>query len=170
MKRTILVFVGAVAAAMLGVAGRAPSGHALAAGPEAAPKQKTAAAPLSAACALVTKAEAEAILGHPLDELTSPLGNSCDYGQKPDKPHIFMTELRVGLTEGSFDSETKNAAKAMGAKIKPATGYGEKALWIGSSQFIVLQHGKAISVSQPGGKKVAPDKLDAFVRKALSRM
>ena len=42
-------------------------------------------------------------------------------------------------------------------------------VWIGTFQIVVLQHGKAISVSQPGAK-VAPAKLDAFLRKALTRM
>jgi len=116
----------------------------------------------------VTKAEAEAILGAPLDDLTSPLEHSCDYGHKPDRPHLFMTELRTGETKSSFESQTQNAAKAMGAKLKPAAGYGEQAVWIGTSQIVVLQHGKAFSVRPDN--KVAPAKLDAFLRKALSRM
>jgi len=116
----------------------------------------------------VTKAEAEAILGAPLDDLTSPLEHSCDYGHKPDRPHLLMTELRTGMTKSSFESQTQNAAKVTGAKLKPAPGYGEQAVWIGTSQIVVLQHGKAFSVRPD--KKVAPAKLDAFLRKALGRL
>jgi hypothetical protein len=141
--------------------------QALAAGSAPAPKLKTA--PVSAACALVTKVEAEAIVGGPLDDLTSPGDSSCDYGHKPDRLHIFMTELRTNETKAKFESETQTVAKMMGAKLKPVPGYGEQAVWIGDFQIIVLQHGKAISVAQPGGK-VAPAKLDAFLRKALTRM
>ncbi len=136
---------------------------------ESAPAPKAKPAPVSPACALVTKAEAEAILGGPLDDLTSPGDSSCDYGHKPDRPHIVMTELRTNETKAQFESETKNVAKMMGAKLKPVSGYGEQAVWIGDFQIIVLQHGKAISVAQPGAK-LAPAKLDAFLRKALSRM
>ena len=146
----------------LGVAWSPLPSRALAAEPAAAsaPKPK----PANAACALVTKAEAEAIVGGPLDDLTSPGPNSCDYGHKPDRPHIFMTELRTDETKAKFESETKTVAKMMGAKLKPVTGYGEQAVWIGDFQIIVLQHGKAISVAQPGAK-VAPAKLDAFLRR-----
>jgi len=140
-----------------------------AATPAAAPTAKAGGAAANAACALVTKAEAEAILGGPLDELEGGVGDSCHYGHKPDKPYIFMTELRSGQTKATFDAETKNVAKAMRKPIKPAPGYGEQAVWIGDFQIIVLQRGKAISVAQPTGK-VASAQLDAFLRKALSRM
>ena len=146
-------------AALLGApAGAAPPAKAPAGG--AAP---------NAACALVTKVEAEAILGHPLDDLKAVGDSSCDYGHKPDKPHVFMTELRTNETKAKFESETQNVAKMMGAKLKPVAGYGEQAVWIGDFQIIVLQHGKAISVAQPGAK-AAPAKLEAFLRKALTRM
>jgi len=181
MKRIVLCVSAVALAAILGTPWSPTSSRALAAEPAAAPKTKTpaaAAAPTkapagasatNASCALVTKAEAEAILGEPLDDLTSQGDHSCDYGHKPDRAHLFMTELRPNETKGSFESQTKQAAKAMGAPVKPVAGYGEAAVWIGTFQIIVLQHGKAFAVATPG-PKVAPAKLDAFLRKALSRM
>jgi len=181
MKRIVLCGSAVALAFSLGTPWSWSSSQALAA--ESAPAAKTkktapAAAPAeapagakatNAACALVTKAEAEAILGEPLDDLTSPLEHSCDYGHKPDRTHLLMTELRAGASKASFESQTQTVAKMMGAKLKPAPGYGEQAVWIGTSQIVVLQHGKAFSVKQPG-PTIAPAKLDAFLRKALSRM
>ena len=160
MKRIVLC-ASAVALAL-------SVGTPVAAAPAKAPAAGGAKA-TNASCALVTKAEAEAILGEPLDELTSPGDHSCDYGHKPDRAHILMTELRTNESKSSFESETQMAAKAMGAKLKPVAGYGEAAVWIGTFSIVVLQHGKAVSVSMPG-PKVAPAKLDAFLKKALSRM
>ena len=160
MKRIVLCVSAVALASSLGTP--RSSSQALAA--ESAPAPKAT----NASCALVTKAEAEAILGAPLDDLTSPLEHSCDYGHKPDRPHLLMTELRTGMTKSSFESQTQNAAKVTGAKLKPAPGYGEQAVWIGTSQIVVLQHGKAFSVRPD--KKVAPAKLDAFLRKALGRL
>jgi hypothetical protein len=159
MKRIVLCVSAVALASSLGTPWS--SSQALAA--ESAPAPKAT----NASC-VVTKAEAEAILGEPLDDLTSPLEHSCDYGHKPNRPHLFMTELRTNESKSSFESETQNAAKAIGAKLKPAAGYGEQAVWIGTSQIVVLQHGKAFSVRLD--TKVAPAKLDAFLRKALSRM
>ncbi len=168
MKR-ILVCVSAVALASgLGTAWSSPPPAAAA--PAKAPAAGPAAAKATnASCALVTKAEAEAILGEPLDDLTSPQDHTCDYGHKPNRPHLLMTELRTSQTKASFESGTKAAAKAMGAKVKPVAGYGEAAVWIGTFQIVVLQHGKALAVATPG-PKVAPAKLDAFLRKAITRM
>lgn len=163
MKRIVLCASAVALASSLGTPWS--SSQALAAESAPAPKAKAT----NASCALVTKAEAEAILGEPLDDLTSPGDHSCDYGHKPDRSHLLMTELRTNETKSSFESETQMAAKAMGAKLKPVSGYGEAAVWIGTFSIVVLQHGKAISVSQPG-PKVAPAKLDAFLRKALTRM
>jgi hypothetical protein len=165
MKRIVLC-VSAVALALgLGTPWWSSS-PAMAADP---PKAPAAAKATNASCALVTKAEAEAILGEPLDDLTSPQDHTCDYGHKPNRPHLFMTELRTSQTKSSFESGTKAAAKAMRATVKPVAGYGEAAVWIGTFQIVVLQHGKALSVAMPG-PKVAPAKLDAFLRKAISRM
>ena len=162
MKRMVLCVSAVALAFSLGMR------WSVAAAPAKAPAAGDAKA-TNASCALVTKAEAEAILGEPLDDLTSPGDHSCDYGHKPDRAHLLMTELRENETKSRFESETQNVAKMMGAKLKPVAGYGEAAVWIGTFQIVVLQHGKAISVSQPG-PKVAPAKLDAFLRKALSRM
>jgi len=160
MKRIVLCGLAIVLAFSLGTSQAADTPKAPAPG---------AAKATNASCALVTKAEAETILGEPLDELTSPAEHSCDYGHKPDRQHILMTELRTNETKSSFESETKMAAEAMRAKLKPVSGYGEQAVWIGTFSIVVLQHGKAVSVSMPG-PKVAPAKLDAFLRKALTRM
>jgi len=160
MKRIVLCASAVALALGLGTPAAADPAKAPAAGGAKA---------TNASCALVTKAEAEAILGEPLDELTSPGDHSCDYGHKPDRAHILMTELRTNESKSSFESETQMAAKAMGAKLKPVAGYGEAAVWIGTFSIVVLQHGKAVSVSMPG-PKVAPAKLDAFLKKALSRM
>jgi hypothetical protein len=175
MKRIVLWGSAVALVSSLGAPWLSPSSQAQAAESAPAPKAKTApaaAAPAkatNASCALVTKAEAEAILGEPLDDLTSPQDHTCDYGHKPARPHLFMTELRTNETKASFDSGTKTAAKAMGAKLKPVAGYGEAAVWIGDFQIVILQHGKALAVATPG-PKVAPAKLDAFLRKAISRM
>jgi hypothetical protein len=161
MRRIVLCLSAVALASSIGTA--------LAADPAKAPAAAAAAKATNASCALVTKAEAEAILGEPLDELTSPQDHTCDYGHKPNRPHLFMTELRTNETKASFESGTQTAAKAMGAKLKPVAGYGEQAVWIGTFQIVVLQHGKALAVATPG-PKVAPAKLDAFLRKAISRM
>ena len=158
MKRIVL-WVPAVALA-LGLGTPWSSSPARADAPAKAP---AAAKATSASCALVTKAEAEAILGEPLDELTNPQEHTCDYGHKPNRPHLLMTELRTSQTKATFESGTKMAAKAMHATLKPVAGYGEAAVWIGTFQIVVLQHGKALSVAMPG-PKVAPAKLDAFLQ------
>jgi hypothetical protein len=113
MNRTIVSVGAAALLAACTMAARAAT-------PAAAPTAKAGGAAANAACALVTKAEAETILGGPLDELEGGVGDSCHYGHKPDKPYIFMTELRSGQTKATFDAETKNVAKAMRKPIKPA--------------------------------------------------
>lgn len=138
------------------------------AGPPAS-RVTAGAAAVDPSCALVSKAEAEAILGEPLDPLNAPSAGLCDYGHKPDRRHIVGLKLFPHENQSKFEAETADAASMTGSRRTPLAGYGEEAFSIGTFQIAVLQHGKAISVTHVGSP-IAPKKLEAFVRKALSRL
>ena len=126
-----------------------------------------------ASCALVSKSEAEAIVGEPLQEPTTAYNGMCEYrraadlGKKASLP-ILTLKVYPGLTKATFESEAKNAASLGRNPIRPIAGLGEDAFEVGSFQIMALQRGKGISATHLEPLEQA--KLEAFVRKALGKL
>ena len=121
-------------------------------------------------CALVTKAEAETALGEPLGEPSVTHG-TCMYKRKTGLPLVTL-QLYPDKTKRSFESDAKTAASIVTAKVppRPAAGYGEAGFSIGDSMLTIFKHGKSIWVVRMFPKDPAPAKVEAFVRKALTRL
>jgi len=119
-------------------------------------------------CALITRAEAEKVLGETLQEPVVKFAQMCSYMNKGGST-LFGMKLYPKEEKGQFDGELKNAAKMMKAAMKPLPGFGEEAFTIGNYQTAVLFHGKAISLSYMT-HELAPAKRDALLRIALGRM
>jgi|1185.fasta_scaffold1122174_1 hypothetical protein len=122
-------------------------------------------------CALVTKAEAETAVGEPLDEPSATHG-TCMYRRKANGLPLFSLQLYPDKTKSAFESDAKTTAKILNAKVpaRPAAGYGEAAFTIGDSMLTIFKHGKSIWVMRMFPKDPAPAKLEAFVRKVLTRL
>jgi hypothetical protein len=160
--------------------GAAASSAVALAAPSAAPAPSSAAAASTlanatdnASCALVTKAEAEAILGQPLQDLTVAYNGMCEYRPLADlgkKAAMMLVEVKIypNETKQTFESETQNAANILHATRKPRADLGEAAYEINDYQFMVLQHGKAISVARL--KSLESARFEAFAKKAASRL
>jgi len=131
-------------------------------------------------CALVTKADAEAILGEPLDPAkneTSPvLGNkSCSYvatSQSSMKmANIYLGPLSLG-SEPDMWNGTKKMWRNTGKEIQPVAGLGKDA-FLEPSGILQVLTSKCILVISVNGFKGETEKADAekaFAQKALSRM
>jgi hypothetical protein len=124
-------------------------------------------------CALVTKAEAEAIFGEPLQDLTVAFNGMCEYRREADRGKkmampLAGLELYPGQTKARFEAETKNAAGIMKTKLQPLAGFGEEAYEIGTFQIMSMAHGKAISATHLLPLDRA--KFEAFARKAIARL
>jgi hypothetical protein len=123
-------------------------------------------------CALVPKAEAESILGEPLADLTVSSSGMCEYRRQADVGKVAMPlaglKLYPNETKQSFESETQNAANIKHSTRTPRNGLGELAYEFGDYQYMILQHGQAISVTHH--QKLDAQRFEAFARKALSRM
>ncbi len=165
---------GASSAAGSAVSAAAASGAA-AAKPITGATSTAASAASAESCALVTKADAEAILGQPLRDLAVATNGMCEYkpladvGDKKMAMAILVeAKLYPNQTKQTFESETQTAANILHVTRKPRTDLGEMAYEYGDFQLMVLQHGKAISLARL--KSVDPAKLEAFARKAVSRM
>jgi hypothetical protein len=150
----------------------APATSASAATASGSAARPTANAASDPSCALVTKAEAEAILGEPLQELTVSTSGMCEYRRQADVGKLAMPlaglKLYPGETRPIFESETQNVANIMHAARKLRADLGEDGYQFGDFQFMILQHGKAISVTHL--QKLDTARFEAFARKALSRL
>ena len=150
------------------------SGSALQRPDASAPRSRFDPVPSGEACALVTKAEAEAVLGEPLQEPSVEYNGLCTYrrasdvGKKSALP-IIGIELEPHRTKSQFEAEMANASKISHATQKAISGFGEEAFQIGDSQIVVMAHGRYISVV-PYPPKFERAKLEAFVRAALKRL
>jgi hypothetical protein len=119
-------------------------------------------------CALITRAEAEKVLGETLQEPVVKFAEMCSYMSKGGST-LFGVKLYPKEEKGQFEGELKNAAKMMKAPMKPLPGFGDEAFTIGDYQTAVLLHGKAISLSY-ATHKLESAKRDALLRIALGRM
>ena len=117
----------------------------------------------------MSKADAEKILAETLEDPTVAVGGMCDYRRKADHGHVVGVKLYPNMDRRGFESQLRRAANMMKLPLTQLSGYGEEALQIGDIQIAVLQHGKSISVTH-AGSKLAADKLEAFVRKALGSL
>lgn len=137
-----------------------------------APAADPASAP---SCALVTKAEAEAILGEKLDDLRVAVNGMCEYVRASDHGKtIFMPLVGLKLypneSKKRFEDETQSAANLLHQTRKPISGFGEEAYeMLKGEELMILEHGKAISVTHIG-QALDRGKFEAFARKALSRL
>jgi hypothetical protein len=157
-----------------GVAQGADSGAALQRPDASAPRSRFDLAPSGEACTLVTKTEAEAVLGEPLQEPSVEYNGLCTYRRasdvgKTNSMPIIGIELETHRTKSQFEAEMANAIKITHSTQKALPGFGEEAFQIGDSQIGVLAHGRYISVV-PYPPKFDRAKLEAFVRAALKRM
>ena len=124
-------------------------------------------------CVLVSKAEAETLLGEPLREPSATSG-ACLYARKANGLPLISLQLYPDKSKDSFESDAQTAAKVLNPKVppKPAPGYGEAAFTVGDvgTLLTVFKHGKVIWVQRMFAKDPAPAKVEAFVRKALTRL
>jgi hypothetical protein len=112
-------------------------------------------------CALLTKSEAEAIVGKPIPP-PSPSGTQCHYGEEgsSDEIIVYQTMLMFKSKEEFHaylvkDTEKTNARiqEAMGkagATVKPTTvdpvpGVGESAYYVEPS-LVVFKRGRVLSI------------------------
>jgi hypothetical protein len=131
-------------------------------------------------CALVTKAEAEAILGEAVDApkngTTPALGHkTCDYVATAPTPMkmvtVFLHPLSMGAQNDMWNG-TKEMWRKAGEQIQPVTGLGQDAFVDPNGTLQVLTP-KCILVITVKGLKGETQKTDAekaFAQKALSRM
>ena len=129
------------------------------------------------ACALVTKADAEAILGEPVDpakgETTPVLGNkACGY-VAASQSSMKMVNIYLGRLSMGAQPDMWNATKKMWQdKLQPVAGLGKDA-FIGPDGGLQVLTSKCILVISVNGFKGKTEKADAekaFAQKALSRM
>ena len=130
------------------------------------------------ACALVTKAEAEAILGEPVDpakgESTPVLGNkACGY-VATSQSSMKMVNIYLGRLSMGAQPDMWNGTKKMwqDKKLQPVAGLGKDA-FIGPDGALHVLTSKCTLVISVNGFKGETEKADAekaFAQKALSRM
>ena len=130
------------------------------------------------ACALVTKTEAEAILGEPVDpakgEATPVLGNkACGY-VATSQSSMKMVNIYLGRLSMGAQPDMWNGTKKMwqDKKLQPVAGLGKDA-FIGPDGALHVLTSKCILVISVNGFKGETEKADAekaFAQKALSRM
>lgn len=131
-------------------------------------------------CVMVTKADAEAILGETVDpaknEKTPVLGNkACAYVASSQSSmkmvHIFLHPLSLGAEHDMWNG-TKEMWRKTGKEVQPVAGLGKDAFVDPSGTLQVLTP-KCILVVSVNGFKADAEKADAekaFAQKALSRM
>jgi hypothetical protein len=120
-------------------------------------------------CKLVPKAEVEALIGQPLEDLSISVAGGCDYRSKNPRRLLVSIKLYSDTSKATFESDLKNAAKMLKASVKPIPGLGEEAFSISDFQIAVYQHNSYITVTFMGGSLSAA-KIDAITRKAIKRM
>jgi len=90
-------------------------------------------------CALVTKADAEAILGRSLGEpergTIGPF-ETCNYGEGTFSDNVQVQVSSELYTLSGFDDGMKAAAELVDAEAKPVSGLGDKAYSIGEVLYV----------------------------------
>ena len=141
-------------------------------GSGAAPTTNSAANPAanSSPCSLVTKAEAEAILGEAVKEPTEQYGG-CTYYLATPKPGTlsgipWMSVTHTQGTRDNFNSAVKTYEIA--GPAKPESGLGDYAA--SASGFLFILKGSNIISIQPGNTQIPAQQVRAFALKALGRV
>ena len=174
-----LLLHGIAAGLLLGVAcGDAGKETAQAGRPDAGAAPKSVAQ--ADACALVTKAEAEAILGQSIGEPAKGGSGECHYGAAGGGAEIVVYPMTLGFgskeefhafvkedTE-AMDARTQKGLKKMGVTIKPTAveevpQVGDAAYYVDPS-LIVLSHGRVLNITAADRRQAV-----AVAGKALPR-
>jgi hypothetical protein len=131
-------------------------------------------------CALLTKAEAEAIIGKPLPPPSQGGSGECHYGEPGEADEIVVYPMPLGFkSKEEFhafvvkDTEEMNARmkenlKGTGATVKettvdPVPGVGEAAYFVDPS-LIVLKRGRVLNITASDRKRA-----EAVAAKVLPR-
>jgi len=92
------------------------------------------------ACALITKAEAEALLGSasedPKKDVAGPFQTCGYYSQSGILDFVQVQYCSSCLPGGQFDTSMKSGAQALGIEAKPVSGLGDKAYWLGGILWV----------------------------------
>jgi len=128
--------------------------------PITGPDRRTAQAD---ACALLTKAEAEAILGQPIGAPAKGSSGECHYGEEGDAAEIIVYPMMLGFkskeefhafvvedTE-AMNARTKESLKNTGVAVKetavePVPQVGDAAYFVDPS-LVVLSHGRVLNIT-----------------------
>ena len=132
------------------------------------------------ACALVTKADAEAVLGEPLDrgkgDTTTPLGaKACAYvATAPTSMamvYIYLGPLSMGAESNMWEAQ-KKLWQDRGANLTTVTGLGKDAYVDPNGHLHVLTPKVIMDLSVSGlkGATANSDAEKVLAQKALSRM
>jgi hypothetical protein len=115
------------------------------------------------ACALLTKAEAEAILGQPIGNPTKGGSGECHYGEEGGSAEIVVYPMMLGFpSKEEFhafvvkDTEEMNARMKEGMKgtgvtvketaVEPVPQLGDAAYYVDPS-LVVLSHGRVLNIT-----------------------
>lgn len=92
-------------------------------------------------CALVTKEDAEAILGSPVDEpkrQTLDPFETCIYSAGTLAKGVqLLVGSDVYTTDSGFDDAMESAARSLGVEPNPIPGLGDKAYWLAGSLWVL---------------------------------
>jgi len=97
------------------------------------PTPKTAAAPVTDSCAVLTPAEISAVLGVPIDPGKHTLATSdimCNWSQTGA---TGATALKLVLNFSSLDAYAREKAASGNVKVTPAPGIGDDAIYVTSA-------------------------------------
>jgi hypothetical protein len=120
-------------------------------------------------CALLTKAEAEAIVGQPLPPPSPGGSGECHYGEEGSSAEIVVYPMLLAFkSKEAFhafvvkDTEEMNARmkenlKSTGATVKettvdPVPGVGESAYYV-SPSLVVFTHGRVLNITAADRKQ-----------------
>lgn len=128
----------------------------------------TAAGASNEACGLVTKAEAEAILGEPLAEPVYKYG--CEYRSAASKSSfpILAVTLSRNITRDQMQAGADNLARAANKKAVPVEGIGDYALDVDGLLYVLK--GKVQLSIQPYDVNFDKQKRKNFALKALEKI
>jgi hypothetical protein len=120
-------------------------------------------------CALLTKAEAEAIVGQPLPPPSPGGSGECHYGEEGSSAEIIVYPMPLAFkSKEAFhafvvkDTEEMNARVKEGLKgtgataqettVDPVPGVGESAYYV-SPSLIVFTHGRVLNITAADRKQ-----------------
>ncbi|HXH22161.1 MAG TPA: hypothetical protein VNN10_09030 [Dehalococcoidia bacterium] len=127
------------------------------------------------ACALVTRAEAEALLGSAVaDTQKGPVGpfQSCGYYSSAGVFDFVQVQACRCLGGNQFDASARAGGEALGVTVKPVAGVGDKAywlngiLWVQKGPYAVNLWISTAALTREGGQALQGEALE---RKALPK-